>query len=185
MKSTAILLAAGFGTRMKSAHPKAMHPLGGRPMLRHLIAAAEACFDRVVVVVGPGMDALAALAAPHPVVVQTDRLGTAHAALQAADLFGDGEVAVLYADNPLIRSETLSRLLDRRRAGDAGLCLLAMRPPEPGQYGRVIERDGAEVHGLGETALPPVPAAIGNALASLGAHVTELPMSAERVLEAL
>ena len=143
MKSTAILLAAGFGTRMKSAHPKAMHPLGGRPMLRHLIAAAEACFDRVVVVVGPGMDALAALAAPHPVVVQTDRLGTAHAALQAADLFGDGEVAVLYADNPLIRSETLSRLLDRRRAGDAGLCLLAMRPPEPGQYGRVIERDGA------------------------------------------
>ena len=49
----------------------------------------------------------------------------------------------------------------------------------------LIERDGAEVHGLGETALPPVPAAIGNALASLGAHVTELPMSAERVLEAL
>ncbi len=49
----------------------------------------------------------------------------------------------------------------------------------------LIERDGAEVHGLGETALPPVPAAIGNALASLGAHVTELPMTAERVLEAL
>ena len=49
----------------------------------------------------------------------------------------------------------------------------------------LIERDGADVHGLGETALPPVPAAIGNALASLGAHVTELPMSAERVLEAL
>ena len=143
MNSTAILLAAGFGTRMKSAHPKAMHPLGGRPMLRHLIAAAESRFDRVVVVVGPGMDALAALAAPHPVAVQTDRLGTAHAALQAADLFGDGEVAVLYADNPLIRPETLGRLLDRRRDGDAGLCLLAMRPPEPGRYGRVIERDGA------------------------------------------
>jgi CO/xanthine dehydrogenase Mo-binding subunit len=49
----------------------------------------------------------------------------------------------------------------------------------------LIERDGAEVHGLGETALPPVPPAIGNALASLGAHVTELPMSPERVLEAL
>ncbi len=143
MTSTAILLAAGFGTRMKSSRPKAAHPLGGRPMLRHLIAAAETRFDRIVVVIGPGMDALAAMAAPHPVVVQADRLGTAHAALQAADLFGDGEVAVLYADNPLIRPETLGCLLDRRRVGDAGLCLLAMRPPEPGQYGRVIERDGA------------------------------------------
>ena len=49
----------------------------------------------------------------------------------------------------------------------------------------IIEREGAEVHGLGETALPPVPAAIGNALASLGAHVTRLPMTPERVLEAL
>ena len=48
----------------------------------------------------------------------------------------------------------------------------------------LIERDGAEVHGLGETALPPVPAAIGNALASLGVHVTELPITAERVLRA-
>ena len=48
----------------------------------------------------------------------------------------------------------------------------------------LIERDGAEVHGLGETALPPVPAAIGNALASLGLQLTELPMTAERVLEA-
>ena len=143
MSATAILLAAGFGTRMKSVRPKAAHPLGGRPMLRHLIAAAEARFDRVVVVVGPGMDALAALAAPHPVVVQHDRLGTAHAALQAAELFGAGEVAVLYADNPLIRPETLGRLLDRRGMGDAGLCLLAMRPEDPGQYGRVIEQDGA------------------------------------------
>lgn len=143
MTSTAILLAAGFGTRMKSTRPKAAHPLGGRPMLRHLIAAAETRFDRVVIVVGPGMDALAGIAAPHPVVVQADRLGTAHAALQAAELFGDGEVAVLYADNPLIRPETLGRLLDRRRGGDAGLCLLAMRPAEPGRYGRVIERDGA------------------------------------------
>jgi CO/xanthine dehydrogenase Mo-binding subunit len=49
----------------------------------------------------------------------------------------------------------------------------------------LIEREGAEVHGLGETALPPIPPAIGNALATLGAHVTELPITAERVLEAL
>src|ERR1700746_422540 len=99
MPATAIILAAGFGTRMKSAMPKAMHPIAGRPMLRHLLASCEAAFDRIVVVVGPDMDALAALAAPHQVVVQTDRLGTAHAALQAVPHFGDGEVAVLYADN--------------------------------------------------------------------------------------
>jgi bifunctional UDP-N-acetylglucosamine pyrophosphorylase / glucosamine-1-phosphate N-acetyltransferase len=142
MPATAIILAAGFGTRMKSAMPKAMHPIAGRPMLRHLLASCEAAFDRIVVVVGPDMEALAALAAPHQVVVQTDRLGTAHAALQAVPHFGDGEVAVLYADNPLISPATLRRLLDRRAAGDAGLALLAMRPADPGCYGRVIGTDG-------------------------------------------
>jgi bifunctional UDP-N-acetylglucosamine pyrophosphorylase/glucosamine-1-phosphate N-acetyltransferase len=75
-------------------------------------------------------------------VVQHERRGTAHAALQAVSLFGDAEVAVLYADNPLIRPETLRHLIERRRAGAVGLSLLAMRPPEPGQYGRVIKRHG-------------------------------------------
>jgi bifunctional UDP-N-acetylglucosamine pyrophosphorylase/glucosamine-1-phosphate N-acetyltransferase len=142
MSATAIILAAGLGTRMKSALPKALHPIAGRPMLRHLIAAAESVFDRIVVVIGPDMPRLAAIAAPHPVVVQPERLGTAHAALQAAELFGSGEVAVLYADNPLITPETLRRLLERREAGDAALVLLAMRPDDPGHYGRVITRDG-------------------------------------------
>ena len=142
MTSTAIILAAGLGTRMKSALPKALHPIAGRPMLRHLLASCEAVFDRIVVVVGPDMQAVAAAAAPHEVVVQHDRLGTAHAALQAAALFGDGEVAVLYADNPLIRPDTLRTLRDRRSAGDAGLALLAMRPADPARYGRVVARDG-------------------------------------------
>ena len=70
MSATAILLAAGQGTRMKSALPKALHPIAGRPMLAHLIDSCAAAFERVVVVVGPGMEALAAVAAPHPVVVQ-------------------------------------------------------------------------------------------------------------------
>ena len=142
MTSTAIILAAGFGTRMKSALPKALHPIAGRPMLRHLLASCEAVFDRIVVVIGPDMDAVAAIAAPHTVVVQHDRLGTAHAALQAADHFGDGEVAVLYADNPLITPATLERLLDRRAGTDIGLALLAMRPADPGRYGRVVANGG-------------------------------------------
>ena len=81
-------------------------------------------------------------AAPHVCVVQQERRGTAHAALMAAPHFGDGEVAVLYADNPLIRPETLRRLLERRAAGDAALALLAFRPADPARYGRVIARDG-------------------------------------------
>ena len=142
MSATAILLAAGLGTRMKSALPKALHPIAGRPMLAHLIASCTTAFERVVVVLGPDMEALARVAAPHPVVVQEHRLGTAHAALQAAALFGDGDVAVLYADNPLITPATLQRLRQRRAAGDVGLALLAMRPADPARYGRVIARDG-------------------------------------------
>jgi bifunctional UDP-N-acetylglucosamine pyrophosphorylase/glucosamine-1-phosphate N-acetyltransferase len=138
MPATAVILAAGLGTRMKSSLPKALHPIAGRPMLRHLLASCEPVFDRIVVVVGPGMAAVQALAAPHVSVVQTERLGTAHAALQAAAHFGAGDVAVLYADNPLIRPETFRGLLARRAAGDAALALLVMRPPEPGRYGRVI-----------------------------------------------
>ena len=142
MHATAILLAAGLGTRMHSARPKAAHKLAGKPMLAHLIASCEAVFDRIVVVVGPGMESLAALAAPHTVVVQEQRLGTAHAALQARDWFGESDVAVLYADNPLITPETLRRLVARRRAPDTGLALLAMRPCDPGRYGRIVARNG-------------------------------------------
>ncbi len=123
---------------MQSSLPKALHKIAGRPMLQYLLASCAAAFDQVVVVVGPDMAALEAAARPHRCVIQNDRLGTAHAALQAAPWFGTGDVAVLYADNPLIRPETLRALLDRRAAGDAGLVLLAMRPADPDRYGRVI-----------------------------------------------
>ena len=142
MASTAVILAAGFGTRMKSALPKTLHRIAGRPMLRHLLASCEQVFDRIVVVVGPEMQAVEQVAAPHTTVVQQERRGTAHAALMAAPWFGDGEVAVLYADNPLIRPQTLRRLLDRRAAGDAALALLAFRPADAARYGRVMLRDG-------------------------------------------
>ncbi|HUN41161.1 MAG TPA: bifunctional UDP-N-acetylglucosamine diphosphorylase/glucosamine-1-phosphate N-acetyltransferase GlmU [Acetobacteraceae bacterium] len=142
MQATAVILAAGLGTRMKSALPKTLHRIAGRTMLRHLLASCEQVFDRIVVVVGPDMEAVQKEAAPHPCAVQQERLGTAHAALAAADYFGDGEVAVLYADNPLIRPDTLRRLLQRRQNGDARLALLAFRPAGPGRYGRVIARHG-------------------------------------------
>jgi bifunctional UDP-N-acetylglucosamine pyrophosphorylase/glucosamine-1-phosphate N-acetyltransferase len=138
MTAAAILLAAGHGTRMRSALPKTLHPIAGRPMIRHLLASVDQVFDRAVVVVGPGMPMLEKAAAPHPTVVQTERLGTGHAALQAAPLLDGfaGDVAVLYADNPLIGAETMRRL--RAARAEAGLVLLAMRPADPGKYGRVV-----------------------------------------------
>jgi bifunctional UDP-N-acetylglucosamine pyrophosphorylase/glucosamine-1-phosphate N-acetyltransferase len=142
MPATAVILAAGLGTRMKSALPKACHAIAGQPMLRHLVESVAEMFERIVVVVGPDMDRVAALAAPFPVVVQHDRLGTGHAALQAAGHFGDGDVAILYADNPLVTPETLRALRERRARGDVALALLAMRPADPGRYGRVIGADG-------------------------------------------
>jgi bifunctional UDP-N-acetylglucosamine pyrophosphorylase/glucosamine-1-phosphate N-acetyltransferase len=142
MHATAVILAAGMGTRMRSALPKTLHRIAGRSMLRHLLASCEAAFDHCVVVIGPDMPQVAREATPHPCVEQTQRLGTAHAALQAADLFGDGDVSILYADNPLITPATLTALRDHRRQDGAGLALLAMRPPDPGRYGRVIARDG-------------------------------------------
>jgi len=139
---TAIILAAGLGTRMKSALPKAIHPIAGRPMLGHLLAAAEKVFGRISVVVGPDMAQLQKLVAPHPTATQHERLGTAHAALAAADHFGTGEVAILFADNPLIRPETLKNLIAQRRTRKAGLALMAMRPHNPARYGRLIEANG-------------------------------------------
>jgi bifunctional UDP-N-acetylglucosamine pyrophosphorylase/glucosamine-1-phosphate N-acetyltransferase len=136
MQATAIILAAGLGTRMKSALPKTLHRLAGRSMLRHLLASCETVFDRIVVVLGPDMDQVRQEAAPHPCVVQQERLGTAHAALQAVEQFGDGLVAVLYADNPLIRPATLRRLLDSH--APLRLSLLGFRPADPAGYGRVI-----------------------------------------------
>jgi bifunctional UDP-N-acetylglucosamine pyrophosphorylase/glucosamine-1-phosphate N-acetyltransferase len=74
--------------------------------------------------------------------VQHDRRGTAHAALAAADAFGTGEVAILFADNPLITAPTLRRLLDQRISNGAALSLMAMRPADPARYGRVVMANG-------------------------------------------
>jgi bifunctional UDP-N-acetylglucosamine pyrophosphorylase/glucosamine-1-phosphate N-acetyltransferase len=150
MQATAIILAAGLGTRMKSSLPKTLHRLAGRPMLRHLLAGCEQVFDRIVVVLGPDMDAVRQEASPHICVVQQDRLGTAHAALQAASHFGDGPVAVLYADNPLIRPETMRRLLTGGTEGE--LSLLAFRAADPARYGRVITGAGGMVERIVEFA---------------------------------
>lgn len=140
--TTAVILAAGMGTRMKSRAPKALQRLANRPMVMHVIDAASAVFDRLIIVVGPGMKELEEVVAPHQVIVQHDRLGTGHAALTAIPYIESGDVVFLYADNPLVTSETMAHLLEARQQG-ASLSLLGMRPENPAQYGRIVAtKDG-------------------------------------------
>ncbi|MGH7054013.1 MAG: bifunctional UDP-N-acetylglucosamine diphosphorylase/glucosamine-1-phosphate N-acetyltransferase GlmU [Stellaceae bacterium] len=145
MQATAIILAAGQGTRMRSVSPKALLPLCGKPLLWHLLQSCREVFARIVVVVGPGMEEVGRLAAPDCVVVQEERLGTAHAALAAAEQFGDGPVAVLYADNPLIRPETLRGLVGRVDGAGPTLAMLGMRPADPAGYGLIVLDGSARI----------------------------------------
>lgn len=140
----AIILAAGSGTRMKSDMHKVLHPLAGRPMLLHLIDTVAALTPaRTVVVVGARREQVEAATAPHGVIAahQAEQLGTGHAVAQAqAALCGfDGDVLILYGDVPLVRAETMRRMVERLHGADVpATVVLGFRPTDPGAYGRVI-----------------------------------------------
>ena len=141
----AIVLAAGEGTRMKSASPKVLHKVAGLPMLGHVLKAAEAGgAGEIAVVVGPGMEAVTAfLAREAPAAttfVQAERLGTGHAVLAAKKaLFGKApiEVLVMYGDTPLVTAATLKKMRAALGRG-ADLVVLGFRPADPARYGRLI-----------------------------------------------
>ena len=144
-KLAIIVLAAGMGTRMKSALPKVMHPLGGRPMIKHLMETVDSLNpEKVVVVVGPGMEQVAVAVAPAIAVVQHERLGTGHAVMQAREALAgfEGTILVLYGDTPLLGRETLQRLLTERKAPEnPAVVVLGFRPQDPGHYGRLVVGD--------------------------------------------
>ena len=137
----AVVLAAGMGTRMKSARPKVMHAIASRPMIGHVLAnLAPLGASPVVVVVAPGMTSVAEAVAPHSTAVQENQLGTGHAVLAARHALGQGgsDLLILYGDTPLITTATLQRLIERRRAPDKpAVVVLGMRP-DSGEYGRLI-----------------------------------------------
>ncbi len=141
-KLAVIVLAAGMGTRMKSDLPKVMHPLAGRSMISHLMdTVAGLAPERVVVVVGPGMESVSRAVAPVATVVQQDRLGTGHAVGQARDALRDfsGNVLVLYGDTPLLTADTLRRMLAERACPtDPAVVVLGFKPEDPGHYGRLV-----------------------------------------------
>ena len=145
-RTTVVVLAAGEGTRMKSALPKVLHCIGAKPMVAHVLAVSRACgADRLALVVGPGREDVAAAArqiAPGiGVFTQHERLGTAHAVLAAKEAFAKGEnVLVLFGDTPLLRPESLRAL--RAALSDAAVAVLGFRAKNPKGYGRLLTEDG-------------------------------------------
>ena len=144
----AIILAAGEGTRMKSTKPKVLHAIAGRSMLGHVLAAViEAKVARIVVVIGPDRPDVAreikARAPQAEIVVQTERLGTAHAVLHARAALEQkpAAVVVLFGDTPLVRAPTISRLLSA--VGDGvGAAALGFETGNPAGYGRLVIAGG-------------------------------------------
>lgn len=158
MDVTAIIMAAGEGTRMKSNHAKVSHKILGKPMACWVIDAALAAgCSRVVVVVGSHSDEVRALidatygATPHAgaieCVEQTERLGTGHAVRVALEATGiaEGPVVVLNGDLPLIQPQTVADFAQTVASGQAAAAVLAMLPPDPTGYGRVITNEAGEL----------------------------------------
>jgi bifunctional UDP-N-acetylglucosamine pyrophosphorylase/glucosamine-1-phosphate N-acetyltransferase len=143
-----IILAAGEGTRMKSALPKVLHKLAGLPMVAHVIRAAEAAgAGNLALVIGHGADQMreaAAKFAPRAeTFVQEQRLGTAHAVLaaRAAIARGHDDILVMFGDTPLIDpgALTVARL---KLAEGAAVVVIGFRTDDPTGYGRLIEKGG-------------------------------------------
>ena len=143
-----IVLAAGEGTRMRSALPKVLHPVAGQTLLAHVLAAAPAGpGTSLAVVVGPGHEAVADEAKRvRPDVmtfVQRERLGTAHAVLAAREAISAGadDLVIAFGDTPLISADTFARMRKPLRDG-ASLAVLGFHAADPTGYGRLIVDDG-------------------------------------------
>lgn len=152
----AVILAAGKGTRMKSALPKVMHEVGGRPMMDWSIALArEAGCARIVAAVHPSQDVLIAhLKAHHPdvgIAFQDPPQGTGHAVRCAEEALAgfEGELAVLYGDSPLVPAPVIEDLFGKV-AGGAGLGVLGFEAADPGLYGRLITNAAGDLEAIVE-----------------------------------
>jgi bifunctional UDP-N-acetylglucosamine pyrophosphorylase/glucosamine-1-phosphate N-acetyltransferase len=142
----AIVLAAGLGTRMKSAQAKVLHRLGGRPLIAYPLAALRSIgVDPIVVVVGYQADAVRAACAPFGVrfAVQTEQKGTGHATQTARAVLRDfsGDLLLVYGDLPFLRPESFKRLISAHQRARAAVSLLTETLADPSGFGRIV-RDG-------------------------------------------
>src|SRR5690606_37207335 len=143
-----VILAAGKGTRMKSALPKVLHRVAGIPLLEHVLRTVRAFRpDSITVVVGHGADQIQQAfgdSSDLRFVVQEPQLGTAHALLQVEPVLREaaGDVVLLYGDVPLLRPATLQTLIERHRTDGAAATLITAFVESPYGYGRILRRDG-------------------------------------------
>ncbi|MBU0500409.1 MAG: bifunctional UDP-N-acetylglucosamine diphosphorylase/glucosamine-1-phosphate N-acetyltransferase GlmU [Gammaproteobacteria bacterium] len=146
MKLGIVILAAGQGSRMRSRLPKVLHPLAGKPLLKHVIDCARQLEpEKVVVVYGHGGETVRESLDNEPVewVEQAEQLGTGHALAQTlAATDGLDRVMVLYGDVPLIRPDTLRHLNERT---GQGVGILTVELPDPTGYGRILRNDARHV----------------------------------------
>ena len=142
-----VILAAGKGTRMYSDLPKVLHPIAGKPMVKHVIDTVKQLNARQInLIYGHGADLLKERLADEPVnwVFQAEQLGTGHAMQQAAPFFADDEnIMMLYGDTPLIQQSTLERLIAQKP--ENGIALLTVKLENPTGYGRIIRENGSVV----------------------------------------
>ena len=150
-----VIMAAGKGTRMKSALPKVLHRLADKSLLQHVLqTAAQLSADRIVVITGHGAEAVEATmratsASAHlRFVRQMPQLGTGHAVQQALPALHDGGITlILNGDVPLIEAATVQALIDA--CGGTKLALLTIDLPDASGYGRIV-RDGQTVRAIVE-----------------------------------
>lgn len=142
-----VILAAGYGKRMKSKLPKVLHQVSGVPMVQHVVdLAKQVGSDRVVCVVGHGRELVEqALAGQNlDFVVQEQQLGTGHAVKCAEDLFQSGDVLVLFGDAPLLSEETLNQFIETHKANGYNASLISTLFEDPTGYGRIVRSDSGE-----------------------------------------
>ncbi|MBI1795729.1 MAG: NTP transferase domain-containing protein [Candidatus Eisenbacteria bacterium] len=147
--TTALVLAAGQGKRMHSDLAKVLHPMAGRPLLAHVLAALDGLgVGRVLVVIGHQRDRVRAAFAGAEVewVVQAEQRGTGHAVLVAGPALEDfdGTLLVVCGDTPLLRATTLHALLEHHRASGAAVTVLSTRVPDASGYGRIVRTPDGE-----------------------------------------
>jgi bifunctional UDP-N-acetylglucosamine pyrophosphorylase/glucosamine-1-phosphate N-acetyltransferase len=146
-----VILAAGKGTRMKSALPKVLHPLAGRSLIEHVLRTGDTLnAASTVLVVGHGADEVRAALANRPgldFVVQSPQLGTGHALMQTEPVLAGktGTLLLLYADVPLLESGTLMRLLERHRETKAAATVLTAELDDPYSYGRIVRDEAGSI----------------------------------------
>jgi len=146
-----VILAAGQGTRMRSALPKVLHPVAGKSMLGHVIDTARALQPKSIqVVIGHGAEQVRQRLTGDDLafVVQAEQLGTGHAVAQALPNLSAERVLILYGDVPLIEADTLQRLL--QKVGPEQLALLTVKLDDPTGYGRIVRDARGEVQAIVE-----------------------------------